>query len=233
MLTFDFEYFLSTLPKIADALPFTFYVIVVSAALCIGVGGLTAVVRIKRIPVLYQITSVWLSFVRSMPFVLLLFLMYFTFPAFLRMAGVDTASIPKVNYVFATVVFGFAPVIAEVIRPAYYSIDKGQQEAAIVFGMSPFQRAVHIVMPQMVPVLVPPMINQVIEIVKDTSLMYMLGLMDIMGRANMLIHVNRGLGKLENYIAAAILYWAVIAVLEGVAHYLNKRNSKGFMGGRS
>lgn len=230
MLTFDMGYFLETFPKVAEALPFTFFVIIVAAVLCIAAGSLVAAIRIARVPVLFQFCGAWLSFVRSMPFVLLLFLMYFTVPAFLRMGGIDTTGIPKISYVFAAVVFGFAPVIGEVIRPAYFSVDKGQHEAALVFGMSPFQRIVRVVMPQMVPVVLPPLVNQVIEIVKDTSLMYMLGLMDIMGRANMLIQVNMGRGKLENYIAVALLYWAVIALLEALMHYLNERNSKGFMG---
>lgn len=233
MLTFDLGYFLQTFPKVADALPFTFYVILMSAILSILAGIIVSAVRIARVPVLYEVTSIWLSFVRSMPFVLLLFLMYFTVPAFLRMAGIDTSQISKVTYVFAAVVFGFAPIIAEVIRPAWFAVDKGQLEAALVFGMTPWQRAARVMMPQMVPMLAPPMVNQVIEIVKDTSLMYMLGLMDIMGRANMLIHVNLGRGKLENYIAVAILYWAVIVVLEAVMHYLNEKNSKGFMGRQS
>lgn len=233
MLTFDFSYFLSVVPKIAEALPFTFFVILGSAVLGILAGILVAIVRIARIPVLFQICGAWLSFVRSMPFVLLLFLMYFTVPAFLRMGGIDTSVIPKVTYVLAAVVFGFAPVIAEVIRPAYFAIDKGQHEAALVFGLSPWQRIVHVIIPQMVPMLLPPMVNQVIEIVKDTSLMYMLGLMDIMGRANMMIHVNMGRGKLENYIAVALLYWAIVAFLEMVIHYLNKKNSEGFMGRQS
>ena len=231
LLSFDFGYFLNVLPKVAEALPFTAFVIVASAVLSILVGALVSIVRIRRTPVLYGIAEGWLSFVRSMPFVLLLFLMYFTVPAFLRAAGADVSSIPKVVYVILAVVFGFAPIIAEVIRPVYFAIDRGQHEAALVFGFTPWQRISKIIIPQMVPMLLPPMVNQVIEIVKDTSLMYMLGLMDMMGRANMMIHVNLGRGKLENYIAVAILYWAVIAVLEAVMQYLNKRNSKGFTEG--
>ncbi len=231
MLSFDFAYFLNVLPKVAEALPFTAFVIMTSAVLSILAGALVSVVRIRRTPVLYGISEAWLSFVRSMPFVLLLFLMYFTVPAFLRAAGADVSDIPKVVYVIMAVVFGFAPIIAEVIRPVYFAIDRGQHEAALVFGFTPWQRVSQIIIPQMVPMLLPPMVNQVIEIVKDTSLMYMLGLMDMMGRANMMIHVNLGRGKLENYIAVAILYWAVIAALEAVMQYLNKRNSKGFTGG--
>lgn len=233
MLTFDVSYFLSVFPKVAEALPFTFYVVVVSAALSILAGAAVAAVRIARVPVLYGLCEVWLSFVRSMPFVLLLFLMYFTVPAFLRMAGLDTSHLPKEAYVFAAVVFGFAPIIGEVIRPAYFAVDRGQHEAAMVFGFSDRDRILRIILPQMIPVAAPPMVNQVIEIVKDTSLMYMIGLMDLMGRANLLIHVNMGRGKLENYAAVAILYWALVAVLEAAAQYLNKRSSRGFTGGAS
>lgn len=231
MLTFDFGYFLSVLPKVAEAVPFTVYVIVMSSVLSITVGALVSVVRIRKTPFLYGATEVWLSFVRSMPFVLLLFLMYFTVPVLLAAAGADLSGVAKETYVIATVVFAFAPIIAEVIRPAYFAVDRGQHEAALVFGFTPWQRVTKIIVPQMIPMLLPPMVNQVIEIVKDTSLMYMLGLMDIMGRANMLINVNLGRGKLENYIAVAILYWVVIAALTALMHRLSARHTKGFSGG--
>ena len=76
MLTFSISYFLEVFPKLLSAIPFTFEVIVVSAVLCILAGILVSIIRILRIPVLMPVTDVWLSFVRSMPFVLLLFLSY-------------------------------------------------------------------------------------------------------------------------------------------------------------
>lgn len=233
MLSFDPSYFLAVFPQIAAALPFTFYVVAAAAAMSLLAGAAVAAVRIARVPVLYALCEVWLSFVRSMPFVLLLFLMYFTVPAFLRAAGLDTSRLPKEVYVFAAVVFGFAPVIGEVIRPAYLSVDRGQHDAARAFGFSDFDRIFRIIVPQMIPIAAPPLMNQVIEIVKDTSLMYLIGLMDLMGRANLLIHVNMGRGKLENYAAVALLYWVLVAVLEAAAQYLSRRSSGGFPGGAS
>lgn len=226
MLTFSFSYFLTVFPKLLTALPFTFYVILVSTLLCIAGGILVSVVRILKIPVLYGVTEVWLSFVRSMPFVLLLFLSYFLVPFLLRWSGLLKGSLDKTVYVYITMVFAYAPVIAEVIRPAYFSVDKGQREAAEVFGMTPVQEIVQVVMPQMIPAVLPPLVNQIIEIVKDTSLMYMIGLMDLMGRADLIITVNQGLGKLESYLAVAILYWVIVAALEAVMKKLENRQTR-------
>lgn len=226
MLTFSASYFTEVFSKLLVAVPFTFEVILISAMLCMVSGALVSIIRITKCPVLYEISEVWLSLVRSIPFVLMLFLSYFLLPFLLKSAGIPTGGIPKVVYVYITMVFAYAPVIAEVIRPAYFSIEKGQREAAIVFGMTPWQCILQVVMPQMIPAVLPPLVNQLIEIVKDTSLMYMIGLMDLMGRTELLITVNQGIGKLESYLAVAILYWVVVAALEAVMKYLENRQTR-------
>lgn len=226
MLTFSISYFLEIIPKLFSAIPLTLEVIGISTILCLLSGILVSIIRIQRTPVLFQITEIWLSFVRSMPFVLLLFLSYFLAPFLLMKTGLISGSVNKIVYVYITMVIAYAPVLAEVIRPAYFSIDKGQKEAAVVFGMNSFQWTTQIVFPQMIPTVLPLLVNQMIEIVKDTSLMYMIGLMDLMGRAELLITVNQGLGKLESYLAVAILYWVIIGVLETVMKYLENRQTR-------
>ena len=226
VLTFNFEYFLTVWPKLLEAVPFTLYFIVMSSIVSLVAGVLVALIRIPRLPVLYQLTEVWMSFVRSMPFVLLLFLSYFLLPLPLQALGVDTNDIPKEVYVYVAMVIHYGPIIAEVIRPAYEAVPRGQTEAAIAFGLSTWHRVTHIILPQALPIMLPGMVNQVIEIIKDTSLMYMIGLMDLMGRANLLIHLRLGEGKLECYIAVAIIYWILISALEFVAARLDKRSQK-------
>ena len=226
MLTFNFEYFLTVWPKLLEAVPFTLYFIFMSSVVSLVAGILVAMIRIPKLPVLYELTEVWMSFVRSMPFVLLLFLSYFLLPLPLQALGVDTNAIPKEVYVYVAMVIHYGPIIAEVIRPAYEAVPKGQTEAAIVFGLSTWHRVTRIILPQALPIMLPGMVNQVIEIIKDTSLMYMIGLMDLMGRANLLIHLRMGEGKLECYIAVAIIYWILISALELVASRLDKRSQK-------
>ena len=226
VLTFNLEYFWTVWPQLLEAVPFTLYFIVMSSVVSLLAGILVALIRIPRLPVLYQLTEVWMSFVRSMPFVLLLFLSYFLLPLPLRTLGVDTNAIPKEVYVYVAMIIHYGPIIAEVIRPAYEAVPRGQTEAAIAFGLSAWHRVTRILLPQALPIMLPGMVNQLIEIIKDTSLMYMIGLMDLMGRANLLIHLRMGEGKLECYIAVAIIYWILISALELLAARLDERSQK-------
>ena len=226
VLTFNLEYFWTVWPQLLEAVPFTLYFIVMSSVVSLLAGIFVALIRIPRLPVLYQLTEVWMSFVRSMPFVLLLFLSYFLLPLPLQALGVDTNAIPKEVYVYVAMIIHYGPIIAEVIRPAYEAVPRGQTEAAIAFGLSAWHRVTRILLPQALPIMLPGMVNQLIEIIKDTSLMYMIGLMDLMGRANLLIHLRMGEGKLECYIAVAIIYWILISALELLAARLDERSQK-------
>lgn len=226
VLTFNLEYFWTVWPQLLEAVPFTLYFIVMSSVVSLLAGIIVALIRIPRLPVLYQLTEVWMSFVRSMPFVLLLFLSYFLLPLPLQTLGVDTNAIPKEVYVYVAMIIHYGPIIAEVIRPAYEAVPRGQTEAAIAFGLSAWHRVTRILLPQALPIMLPGMVNQLIEIIKDTSLMYMIGLMDLMGRANLLIHLRMGEGKLECYIAVAIIYWILISALELLAARLDERSQK-------
>lgn len=226
VLTFNLEYFWTVWPQLLEAVPFTLYFIVMSSVVSLLAGILVALIRIPRLPVLYQLTEVWMSFVRSMPFVLLLFLSYFLLPLPLQTLGVDTNAIPKEVYVYVAMIIHYGPIIAEVIRPAYEAVPRGQTEAAIAFGLSAWHRVTRILLPQALPIMLPGMLNQLIEIIKDTSLMYMIGLMDLMGRANLLIHLRMGEGKLECYIAVAIIYWILISALELLAARLDEHSQK-------
>ena len=226
VLTFNLEYFWTVWPQLLEAVPFTLYFIVMSSLVSLLAGIIVALIRIPRLPVLYQLTEVWMSFVRSMPFVLLLFLSYFLLPLPLQTLGVDTNTIPKEVYVYVAMIIHYGPIIAEVIRPAYEAVPRGQTEAAIAFGLSAWHRVTRILLPQALPIMLPGMVNQLIEIIKDTSLMYMIGLMDLMGRANLLIHLRMGEGKLECYIAVAIIYWILISALELLAARLDERSQK-------
>ena len=226
VLTFNLEYFWTVWPQLLEAVPFTLYFIVMSSLVSLLAGIIVALIRIPRLPVLYQLTEVWMSFVRSMPFVLLLFLSYFLLPLPLQTLGVDTNAIPKEVYVYVAMIIHYGQIIAEVIRPAYEAVPRGQTEAAIAFGLSAWHRVTRILLPQALPIMLPGMVNQLIEIIKDTSLMYMIGLMDLMGRANLLIHLRMGEGKLECYIAVAIIYWILISALELLAARLDEHSQK-------
>ncbi|WP_297019672.1 amino acid ABC transporter permease [uncultured Dialister sp.] len=226
MLTFNVSYFLGLFPRLSTALPFTIEVIIASIFLCLFFGTLVAVIRIAKIPVLHQICEVWLSYNRSMPFILDLYLVYFVLPVIVRALHISPNGWPLTAYVLIALSFHYTPVISEIIRPAYLSVDKGQTEAAMVFGLSPFHRVVHIIAPQALPVALPGLVSEAINILKDTSVMFFIGVVDLMGRAGLIINANYGQGKLETYCAVALIYWALVILVELAFHIFQKYNAK-------
>ena len=80
MLTFDPSFFIGVFPRLISALPFTVEVIIASILLCLFFGTIIAVIRIARVPVLAPFCDIWLSYNRSMPFILDLYLVYSAFP---------------------------------------------------------------------------------------------------------------------------------------------------------
>lgn len=230
MLTFSIPYFLAQFPKLFTVLPYTLYIIAVSAVICLALGTLIAVCRLARIPVLSYLCEVWLSFIRSMPFILELYLVYFCLPAFLKLFGVSTNGWPLEIYVFTAISFHYGPMISEVLRPAYLAVDRGQYEAAIVFGLSPYKRIRRIIAPQALPIALPGLVNQLIDMIKDTSLMFLIGVVDLMGKAGLIINGNYGKGKLESYVAVAFLYWGIVILVELIMHYFERRNLRPLSG---
>ena len=226
MLTFNVSYFLGLFPRLSTALPFTIEVIIASIFLCLFFGTLVAVIRIAKIPVLHQICEVWLSYNRSMPFILDLYLVYFVLPVIVRALHISPDGWPLTAYVLIALSFHYTPVISEIIRPAYLSVDKGQTEAAMVFGLSPFHRVVHIIAPQALPVALPGLVSEAINILKDTSVMFFIGVVDLMGRAGLIINANYGQGKLETYCAVALIYWALVILVELAFHIFQKYKAK-------
>ena len=79
------------------------------------------------------------------------------------------------------------------------------------------------IFPQMLPVAMPNLENAMIELVKDTSVLYMIGLTDIMGKAKKLITNDYGVRKLEVYLAAAYLYWVITFVVSKAFRQLSRK----------
>ena len=169
MLTFDPSFFIGVFPRLISALPFTVEVIIASIQLCLFFGTIIAVIRIARVPVLAPFCDIWLSYNRSMPFILDLYLVYFCLPAIIRGLGINPDGWPLTVYVLGSLTFHYAPVISEILRPAYLSVDRGQHEAAIVFGLSPVRRVFSIIAPQALPVAIPGLVSESVNILKDNG----------------------------------------------------------------
>jgi L-cystine transport system permease protein len=219
----DFAYIATVLPRIGSVVPFTVFIVLVSGVLGLILAIAVAAIRIRKIPVLYPVSGVYLSFFRSTPGIIHLFLVYYGLPIILRLAGIEIGDWNRAVFCILALVLFNGAHMSEYLRPAYLSLDAGEREAAASVGMTGFQTFRRISIPQILPMILPGVGTTVIELIKDTSLLFVIGLADIMGRAKNLIATDYGVKKLEVYISVGLVYWALISVTALAFRTLEKK----------
>lgn len=213
--------------KLLPKLPLTLSFTLLALAGGIGLGFVLALVRIFRIPVLSQLIVVYVSFMRCTPGIVQLFLIFYGLPQVLLRIGININGWS--NFSFAVVAFGLhcGAVMSEVIRSAYLAVPKTQHEAALAVGMSYFQSLRRVIIPQMFRIAVPVVGNNAITIFKESSLVFTVGVVDLMGQAQILTQRRYGVTLIETYLAVSFIYW-FFSMLFGrlLAYYQNRTERK-------
>ena len=214
---FDIGYFFKIFPIIGSKLNITFELTLASTVFALIIGVIIAVIAYYKIPVLYQITRVYVSIMRGTPIVAQLYFFYFGIALYSAIVR-DMKPLMAVSVVLSMNVGAF---MSESIRGALLSVDEGQKEAAYSLGMTNLQLVRRVIIPQAVRVALPPLFNDVINLIKATSLAFMLGVPDIMGAAK--IEGARTFRYFEIYAVVMLIYWVVIFLLGLLHKYLEKK----------
>ena len=222
----DFAYIEKIFPKLIQMVPFTFLIVLVSGFFGILLGVIVTVIRIKKTRMLFQIVSVYVSFTRSTPGLIQLFVVYYGLPVLLSAFGININQWSRTAFAILTLILHNGAYSSEILRPAYLAVGKGQHDAADSVGLTSTQKLIRIIAPQMVPIALPSLANLLMDLIKDTSLLFTIGVVDLMGRAKMIIGNDYGVGQLEVYITIAAIYWFVSAIAEKGISEMEKRNKK-------
>lgn len=209
---FDLALIFEFLPKLLAYLPVTLFILVAALFFGLWLALLIALPRLYNVPVLSQLAAIYVSFIRGTPVLIQLFLVFYGLPAFLQLFHLDVSRANPLFFVIATYSLSSAAFFSETIRAAVNSVDRGQIEAAYAAGLTGRQAFVRIVLPQAGMIAFPNFANSVIGFLKDTSLAFSIGVMDMMGRGQTLISATAH--ALEVYIGLAIIYYLVVIVLE-------------------
>jgi L-cystine transport system permease protein len=162
-----------------------------------------------------HIAHLYTYIARCTPSIVLLFIVFYGLPKIiLELFSYNINNLNKIVFVIATFSLLYAASVSEVMRAAYYAVDRGQYESAVSAGLTPFQALYRIMAPQAMIVALPNFSNSVINLLKEGSLAYTIGLVDLLGKGNLIIAHNYGSFVLEVYLAMAIIYWSVTIVLE-------------------
>lgn len=212
-MMFDVNYFLEVLPKIASRADVTLRIALVATVFALLIGVVIAVIAYYKVKILYPLTRVYVSIMRGTPTVAQLFLFYY------GMARVSDFILNLDPFTAVSIVLScnVGAFMSESIRGALLSVDEGQKEAAYSLGMNNIQIARRIIIPQAIRVVLPPIFNDVISIIKASSLAFVIGIADIMGAAK--IEGNVKYRYLEVYVAVMIVYWVIITFF-GILHKL-------------
>ncbi|MCK0107629.1 amino acid ABC transporter permease [Marinobacter sp. S0848L] len=216
------EYMLGLVPVLLRYLPLTLQLAGIGMVFALILACLFAVVRVLRIPVLNQLTIVFISFFRGTPLLVQLFLFYYGLPQLF-------SALTVIDGITATIMgltMHFAAYMAESIRAAIVGVDRSQTEAALSIGMTNGQLMRRIVLPQATRVALPTLMNYFIDMIKATSLAFTLGVTELMGATQ-----KEAAGSFlyfEAFIVAAIMYWIVVEILSKLQNYLEIRLNKAY-----
>ena len=212
------DYILSILGPLAEGSLVTLKLFFITLALAVPLGLALALIRISRFTVASQAVNGYIWLMRGTPLMLQLLFIYFALP-FVPVIGVRLPDFPAAIVAFA---LNYAAYFAEIFRAGIQSIDRGQYEGAKVLGFSYSQTMRRIVLPQVVKRILPPMSNETITLVKDTSLIYVLALNDLLRAARGIVQRDF---TITPYIVAAGFYLLMTLVLTWFFQRLEKRHA--------
>ena len=227
MRPFHPAYIFQVLPKLLPYLGVTIFITFATVFFGSMIGLLLAAAKIRRGVISKILANVYLYITRCIPPIILLFIVFYGLPELLLSLGININDSSKGFFVITTFSLLFAANMSEVFRSAYESIDRGQREAAVSIGMSEFQTFRRIILPQCTLVAIPNFTNALVNLIKEGSLAYTIGLIDVMGKGQLIIGANQGSYNLETYLALFILYWILTFIIEVISKILEKRLSQG------
>ena len=203
-------------------LSLTFIVSAFSLILCFPVGMLLALGRRSRLPAIRYSSIGFIELWRGVPLITVLFMSAVMFPMFLP----DGTYVDKLIRVLIAITLFEAAYMAEVIRGGLQALPKGQYEAAKSLGMGYWRMHFLIILPQALKLVIPGIANTFLALVKDTPLIFVVGLLELAGMVNLAKTNPKWLGMaMEGYVFAGLVFWVICFSMSRYSQNLEKKLS--------
>lgn len=180
-------------------------------------GVVVALARMSRVKPIAWIMKFYISVMRGTPVMLQMFFIYFA-PYYIF--GIPLSMESKFSATIVAFIINYAAYFAEIYRSGIQSIPRGQYEAAEVLGYSRLQTFMKIVLPQVIKRILPAMGNEIITLVKDTSLAFAIGVAEMFSTAKALVASQV---SMLPFVFAAVFYWVFNFVVEVVLGRVEKK----------
>ncbi|MCR5047432.1 MAG: amino acid ABC transporter permease [Saccharofermentans sp.] len=212
----------STLSQLASGLRFTLGIFFLTLLFSIPLGLLVARGRMSKNKIVAGIVRIYISIMRGTPLMLQLLLVYFG-PYYIFAVKLADLDVGPFKYRFVATIIGFslnyAAYFAEIFRGGIQSMPVGQYEAAQILGFSKMQTFFRIILPQVIKRVLPSVTNEVITLVKDTSLAQVLAVTEMFTMAKNLASSQV---SVMPFIAAGVFYYVMNGVIEIIMNHVEK-----------
>lgn len=208
------EIFIDLMPSMLQALGTTIFYAVIVWTLSIPLSLPIALLRIANTP-LKWIVRAYINLMRGTPLLLQLMFIYFGLPY----VGI---TFQREQAAIIAFVFNYTAYFAEIMRSGIQHVDKGQWEAAKVLGISKLQAFTKIVMPQVIKNVLPALTNEAATLIKDTSLIYVLGISELLKTGRTAVNT---LSSLLPFAMVGVFYLILISATNAVFNYIEKKYS--------
>lgn len=214
-MNLNVDLMINSLPLLIVGAGITIQITAISVGLGLIIGMFVGIARICNVKVLRALAAVYIDFLRGTPLLVQIFLIYFALPMVVGqrvdpfIAAITACGINSGAY------------IAEIFRAGIQAIDEGQMEAGRSLGMTWVQTMRYIIVPQAFKNIVPPLGNEFIALLKDSSLVSVIGFEELTRRGQLII--ARTYGSLEIWITVALIYLVMTLTISRFVSYMEKR----------
>ena len=215
LMTFDMNLVFNSFPLLLVGAGVTIQITVLSTAIGFVIGLIVGVARISHLRVLRMLAEVYVEFFRGTPLLVQIFLFYFALPVITGqridpfIAAISACGINSGAYV------------AEIFRAGIQSVDAGQMEAGRSLGMTWLQTMRYIIVPQAFKRVIPPLGNEFIAMLKDSSLVSVIGFEELTRRGQLII--AKTYGSFEIWMSVAVIYLVMTLTISRFVAYLERR----------
>ncbi|NMB33388.1 MAG: amino acid ABC transporter permease [Clostridium sp.] len=220
---FKFNFFLTVFPEVLPYLKNTLWIAIAAYVLSFILSIIVSVCRALNVKGLYKFFEVYISFFRSTPLVTQLFFIYLGLPQILPIIS----EVSEMTILIVVMALNQTAFMSEIIRGAFLSIPKGQYDAAKSIGMTTNESLRHIIIPQVIRIALPGMINSVISLIKGTSMGYTIGVLEMMTASR--LYSARTFRQIEVYTALLLIYWAIVLIITKTQSRLENRLNRGYV----
>ena len=201
-------------------LSLTFIVSFFCLIFCFPVGMFLSLGRRSDLPIIKYISIGFIEFWRGVPLITVLFMSSVMFPMFLP----EDLFIDKLVRVIVAISLFEAAYVAEVIRGGLQALPRGQYDAAKSLGMGYWKMHIFVILPQALKLVIPGIANTFLALVKDTPLIFVVGLLELVGMLNLAKTNPKWLGfAMEGYVFAAIVFWIICYAMSRYSYNLEEK----------